>query len=94
MEYYIEASDGTNTGRGPAADGTRSVTVLEPTGSPVGNIKKVKVRDEAESTLVSWSAAAGPVFTYRVYRGSDEGSTPGPDTYLTCVPPYSGSSGT
>ena len=85
VEYYVEAGDGTNSGRALAHEGTRSVTVLDQTGSQVGGVKEISVQKEAESTLVSWSAAEGPAFTYRVYRGSDAEFTPGPDTYLTYV---------
>ncbi|WP_285705339.1 malectin domain-containing carbohydrate-binding protein [Microtetraspora sp. NBRC 16547] len=86
VEYYVEASDGANTGHSPANDGIHSVTVLEPAGPTVGGVEKITVQDEAESKLVNWSAADGPVFIYEVYRGSHEGFAPGPDTYLTYVP--------
>ncbi len=37
------------------------------------------------ATLIAWSAPAGEVFWYRIYRSQQADFQPGPDTFLTYV---------
>jgi hypothetical protein len=83
VEYYVEASDGSNVALYPVSAPTVPLTVvtcavgrLSVPASPV----LLSVRDQS----LSWTPSGG-AFWYRIYRGSRPGFAAGPDTLLTYV---------
>jgi Malectin domain/Glycosyl hydrolase family 67 N-terminus len=83
VEYYVRVSDGRNAGYWPAAGREQplSATVAEASGPRPG-----PVRDLDAGSLVTWSAAAGDVHTYEIYRGTSPHFPADSAHYLTYVP--------
>lgn len=91
VEYYVSASDGANTGSGPAAgaDQPLSLTGVPAFGDRPSPARALRVTTESSgSTLLTWRTGLTPAFEYRVYRSDSEDGdfAPGPQTYLTYVP--------
>ncbi|MHB1000614.1 MAG: alpha-glucuronidase family glycosyl hydrolase [Armatimonadota bacterium] len=85
LEYYIAASDGTNTGFYPDTAPVVNASVVcykiadkTAPGSPA-NLK-------ADAGSMKWSASSGDVFWYRIYRSNKTGFTPNHASLVTYVP--------
>jgi hypothetical protein len=82
VEYYIEASDGTNTSRFPLAAPRRNLSVILESG-PAASELAAPVVHAAKGTL-AWQEAPG-AYWYRIYRGRTADFSAGPHSYLTYV---------
>ncbi len=83
LEYYIEASDGSNTGFFPVSAPVMPLSLVTYSSG------RARVPASPESLSVSgqtlsWSVSPG-AFWYRIYRSNRSGFQPGPDTLLTYV---------
>jgi hypothetical protein len=83
LEYYLEASDGSNVALFPKSAPAVPLSVVSCAAgraSVPASPNALTVKDET----LSWSAASDG-FWYRIYRSSQEHFEPGPDTLLTYV---------
>ncbi|TWT82474.1 Endo-1,4-beta-xylanase A precursor [Planctomycetes bacterium CA13] len=85
LEYFVAASDGTQTGYFPKAGITQPATLVgfsildtTPPVQPSGLV-------DANGTL-QWKASEGRVYWYQIYRGNSPEFKIGPATLLTYVP--------
>lgn len=84
VEYYVAASDGTNTGYFPKTAPSITASVIGESiadstapgtpGNPALNGKKI-----------TWTPSTGDVFWYKIYRGTSSGFTANKATFLTYV---------
>jgi hypothetical protein len=84
LEYYIEATDGTNAGyypkTAPAVNASVVVyktSVTSPPSAPNGLA--------TDGKSISWTASKGDVFWYRIYRSGKKDFTPGLANLITYV---------
>ena len=83
LEYYVEASDGSNVALFPvSAPATPLSLVTCPTGK--ASVPASPNLLSAKDQTLSWTPTAG-AFWYRIYRSNRPGFRIGPDTWLTYV---------
>ena len=80
VEYFIEASDGTNFSRFPLAAPNRNLSVIVEKGPVARKLPVPKVI--ATKGALAWKEIPG-VQWYRIYRGRTPGFQTGPHSYLT-----------
>ncbi len=84
LEYYIEATDGTNSAVFPPSAPAMPLSLIatEPADrTPPGSPGEFVIDDQT----LQWRPAPGDVHWYRIYRGARPGFHPGPATLLTYV---------
>jgi hypothetical protein len=83
VEYYVEASDGSNVGVFPASAPTMPISLVTyTTGS--ASVPASPGLLSANGQALSW-APTPSAFWYRIYRSDRAGFEAGPDTLLTYV---------
>ena len=80
VEYYIEASDGSNASRFPLAAPNRNLSVIVCKGAGPENLVPPAVG--ISNGGLSWKEAPN-AFWYRIYRGRSADFEVGPQSYLT-----------
>ncbi len=89
LEYYVEADDGDNLAVYPNAPlqlTNWTQTPLSLVVWPARPHTPAAPGDfRADGDAIAWSAPAGEVFWYRIYRSQQADFQPGPDTFLTYV---------
>ena len=80
VEYYIEASDGSNASRFPLAAPNRNLSLILEKGPVARKLPSPKVT--ATKGALAWQEVPGTHW-YKIYRGRTPHFTAGPDTYLT-----------
>jgi hypothetical protein len=85
LEYYVRASDGTNTGYFPVTAPAMPVSLVgERLPSTV--VPGAPGTLAADKAAITWGAASGEVFIYRIYRSTSRGFAPSIANYLCFVP--------
>jgi hypothetical protein len=89
LEYYVEADDGDNLAVYPNAPWPLTGWTQTPLSLVVWpaqpHAPAAPGDFRAEGDALAWSAPAGEVFWYRIYRSQQPDFTPGPDNFLTYV---------
>ena len=84
IEYYISASDGSNTGMWPAAAPAETrLVVIGPSGGQRPSLSGPKVW--AEDSLLKWTPGDPAPHEFRIYRGSRPDFKTDRSSYLTYV---------
>jgi len=84
LEYYIQATDGSNPAVFPASAPEMPFSLVTTDSldrKPPGPPGELSVKDRT----LQWKMATGDVFWYRIYRGSQPDFSPGGATLLTYV---------
>ncbi|WP_319586198.1 alpha-glucuronidase family glycosyl hydrolase [uncultured Desulfobulbus sp.] len=84
LEYYITASDGSNTGFYPMTAPYVNAAVIR-CDSIRSKIEFSQIQLHASDGNLVWNAVSGDVLWYRIYRSRSKSFTPGPDNLLTWV---------
>lgn len=84
LEYYVQASDGANTGVWPMTGATLPASIV---GEAVADVSAPSAPGNVSSTnkFVSWTPATGDVHEYRIYRSTSPSFSPSKANYLTYV---------
>jgi hypothetical protein len=84
LEYYVSASDGTNTGYFPK---TAPAIPMSLVGETITDITAPGVpgNPTANGSIFQWGASTGDVHWYKIYRSVVNGFTLGKATFLTFV---------
>ncbi len=83
LEYYVEASDGSNVALFPVSAPAEPLSLVT---SPAGraSVPAPPGALAAQDQTLSWTPSPG-AFWYRIYRSDRPGVAPGPQTFLTYV---------
>lgn len=85
LEYYVQASDGTNIGYFPVT-APASPASLVGEQLPAAAVPGAPGSLAADKSAIAWSAAGGGAFIYRIYRGTSREFTPNSASFLCFVP--------
>ncbi|TWT82480.1 Carbohydrate binding module (family 6) [Planctomycetes bacterium CA13] len=85
LEYYVAASDGTNTGHFPKAG------VMQPASLVGYSIKDITLPSPPSGLvdsdgILKWRASGDDMYWYQIYRSKSPDFLPGPATLLTYLP--------
>jgi Carbohydrate binding module (family 6)/Glycosyl hydrolase family 67 N-terminus len=84
FEYYVSATDGTNTAVYPAQSGNTLTVVVEPA---VKTISLAPVTVKVAGKKITWPSVKLPEFSYiKVYRSKHKNAVPSSATFLTFLP--------
>ena len=84
LEYYIEASDGTNTGYYPKTAPAVNASVVA-VGLDAKSAPGAPAKLTADGKSISWTASKGDVFWYRIYRSGRKDFKPSRANLVTYV---------
>jgi hypothetical protein len=84
LEYYIEASDGSNLALFPVSAPAMPISLVTCTTAGRASVPASPNLLSAKDQTLSWTPSPG-AFWYRIYRSNRPGFEAGPDTLLTYV---------
>jgi hypothetical protein len=84
LEYYVEASDGSNAALFPVSAPAMPISLVAYTTAGMVSVPASPTSLSSTDRVLSWPPSPG-AFWYRIYRSDHPGFEAGPDTLLTYV---------